>query len=114
MQLKDLKKKIDGILAGGSAMDPYSAAHLTECQLRITKALDAIYIYNQPQAGGGGMGPIIFGNVIPGSVNGPAVQATAAPQLVSGDAAAQAPSATVQPALEQAVPKIGEGEPKPQ
>jgi hypothetical protein len=65
-------------------MDPYSAAHLTESQLRITKALDAIYIYNQPQAGGGGFGPIIFGNVAPG-----------------------------QPAIEPASPKIVEGEPQP-
>jgi hypothetical protein len=84
MQLKELKKKIDAILAGGSPMDPYSAAHLTESQLRITKALDAIYIYNQPQAGGGGLGPIIFGNVAPG-----------------------------QPAIEPASPKIVEGEPQP-
>jgi hypothetical protein len=84
MQLKELKKKIDAILAGGSPMDPYSAAHLTECQLRITKALDAIYIYNQPQAGGAGRGPIIFGNVPAG-----------------------------QPAIEPASPKIVEGEPQP-
>ena len=27
-------------------LDPYSAAHLTEAQLRIEKALDAQYIYN--------------------------------------------------------------------
>lgn len=113
MQLKDLKKKLDALLAGGSAMDPYSAAHLTECQLRITKALDAIYVYNQPQAGGGGSGPIIFGNVIPGAVNGPAFQATDAPKAYPSEAVPQVP-APAQPALEPSAPKIFEGEPKPQ
>jgi hypothetical protein len=97
MQLKEVKKKVDAVLAGGTPMDPYSAAHLTECQLRVTKALDAIYIYNAPQAGGGGMGPIIFGNVVPGAQNAPAVQAIEAP--------AQVP-------VDQAPAKIVEGEPK--
>jgi hypothetical protein len=97
MQLKEVKKKVDAVLAGGTPMDPYSAAHLTECQLRVTKALDAIYIYNPPQAGGGGMGPIIFGNVVPGALNAPAVQATEAPVEVPVDSA---------PA------KLVEGEPK--
>ncbi len=78
-------------------MDPYSAAHLTECQLRVTKALDAIYIYNAPQAGGGGMGPIIFGNVVPGTASAPAVQSTEAP---------------VQIPVEQAPAKGVEGESK--
>jgi hypothetical protein len=93
MQLKELKKKVDAVLAGGTAMDPYSAAHLTECQLRITKALDAIYIYNQPQAGGGGMGPIIFGNVVPGATNQVAAPAASVPS--------------------DSTPKIVEGEPAP-
>jgi hypothetical protein len=100
MQIKELKKKIDAVLAGGSAMDPYSAAHLTECQLRITKALDAIYIYNQPQAGGGRSGPMIFGNLVPGAAIAPAAVLEVAP-------AAPATS-------QQEVPKILEGEPKPQ
>ncbi|MFM7926350.1 MAG: zinc-dependent metalloprotease, partial [Pirellula sp.] len=29
MQLKEVKKKVDAVLAGGTPMDPYSAAHLT-------------------------------------------------------------------------------------
>ncbi|MEK0426344.1 MAG: hypothetical protein RJB11_2435, partial [Planctomycetota bacterium] len=56
-----------------------------------------IYIYNAPQAGGGGMGPIIFGNVVPGAVAAPAVQSSEAP--------AQAP-------VEQTAPKITPDEAK--
>lgn len=61
MQLKEVKRKIDTAL-GGPGLDPYSIAHLTECQTRISKAVDAIYIYNQPElsAGGGGGGFMIF------------------------------------------------------
>jgi hypothetical protein len=61
MQLKEVKRKIDTAL-GGPGLDPYSIAHLTECQTRIAKAVDAIYIYNQPElsGGGGGGGFMIF------------------------------------------------------
>ena len=34
--------------------DPYSAAHLSEASVRIEKALDADYIYNTSDIGGGG------------------------------------------------------------
>jgi len=61
MQLKEVKGKIDTTLAVGGGLDPYSQAHLGECQLRITKALDGIYIYNQPRASGGGSQIIILG-----------------------------------------------------
>ncbi len=53
MQLKEIKGKLDTALAIGGGLDPYSQAHLAECQQRITKALDAIYVYNQPQMSGG-------------------------------------------------------------
>jgi hypothetical protein len=58
-QLKEVKGKIDTALAVGGGLDPYSQAHLSESQLRISKAVDAIYVYNQPSAGAG-MGPSIL------------------------------------------------------
>jgi hypothetical protein len=61
MQLKDVKRRIDAALEGKAGLDPYSVAHLTECQLRISKAVDAIYIYNQPESGGGGSQVLVFG-----------------------------------------------------
>jgi hypothetical protein len=61
MQLKEVKGKIDTALAIGGGLDPYSQAHLGECQVRITKAIDAIYVYNQPQSFGGGSQFIILG-----------------------------------------------------
>jgi len=67
MKLKELKQKIDGALANPAGLDAYSIAHLTECQLRITKAMDAIYIYNQP-SGGGAPPLMIFGQPTPGAV----------------------------------------------
>ncbi len=61
VQLKDIKRRIDAALEGKAGLDPYSVAHLTESQLRIAKALDAIYVYNQSSAVGGGSQVIIFG-----------------------------------------------------
>ena len=44
-------------------LDPYSAAHLTEAQEQITKALDAQYIYNANKIGGSrGATRILIGN----------------------------------------------------
>lgn len=60
-QLKEVKGKIDTTLAAGSKLDPYSQAHLGECQLRINKAIDAIYVYNQPEAGRGNQQFIVLG-----------------------------------------------------
>jgi hypothetical protein len=45
-----------------SGLDMYSYAHLSEARERIEKALDAIYIYNTDQIGGGGGFTIMFGN----------------------------------------------------
>jgi hypothetical protein len=48
MHLRDIKKKVDGVLGnGGSArLDDYTRAHLEEASVRIDKALDAHYIAN--------------------------------------------------------------------
>jgi hypothetical protein len=59
-QLKEVKGKIDTVMAVGGGLDPYSQAHLGECQQRISKAIDAIYVYNQPSLGGGGAPQIIM------------------------------------------------------
>jgi hypothetical protein len=48
-RLRDLKDRIARALEQKGLLDAYSAAHLSEAQLRIAKALDAQYIY---EAGG--------------------------------------------------------------
>ncbi|MBL6845264.1 MAG: zinc-dependent metalloprotease, partial [Verrucomicrobiae bacterium] len=54
-QLRKLRDKIDGSLKDSDLNpDPYSAAHLSEASVRIEKALDADYIYNTSDIGGGG------------------------------------------------------------
>jgi len=45
LKLRELKGRIDRGLNNGG-LDPYTKAHLTECSVRIGKALDAGYIYN--------------------------------------------------------------------
>lgn len=63
MQLRKLNEKIGAAVANPQGVDTYTMAHLTETQQRITKALDASYIYNVAAPGiGGGRGPIIIGN----------------------------------------------------
>jgi hypothetical protein len=48
MQLTDLKEKIATTLKDSAdSLDPYTKAHLREAEQRISKALDADYIYNQ-------------------------------------------------------------------
>jgi hypothetical protein len=73
-QLKEVKGKIDTVLAAGAGLDPYSQAHLGECTQRITKALDAIYIYNQPSTGGGSPPPFIMLGKEKGIVEVPVAQ----------------------------------------
>ncbi len=64
MHLRDIKKKVDGILGNGGSgrIDDYTRAHLEEASTRIAKALDASYIVNMvesaPSINFGG----IFGN----------------------------------------------------
>ena len=45
---------------GGSRLDPYTLAHLSEASIRIGKALDAQYIYNAADIGGGSGLPFFF------------------------------------------------------
>ena len=61
-KLRELKRKIDKTLNRSAArLDPYSVAHLSEASVRIEKALDAQYIYNAADMGGGGFGfPFFF------------------------------------------------------
>lgn len=56
MKLREITGKIGALFArsdGGAKLDPYSRAHLTETKLRVEKALDAQYIYNADDLGGG-------------------------------------------------------------
>lgn len=53
MQLKELKRKVDSTLETKTGMDTYTIAHLGEIQQRISKAVDAIYVYNMPGNLGG-------------------------------------------------------------
>ena len=55
VKLREIKGKIGFTLENKANIDPYSAAHLSEAQVRIDKALDAQYIYNVNQMGGGRM-----------------------------------------------------------
>ncbi|MFN5944170.1 MAG: zinc-dependent metalloprotease [Phycisphaerae bacterium] len=68
-ELRQLVDKITGIIGkdgkDSSGLDPYSYAHLSEAKIRIEKALDAQYIYNADQIGGGGFGDIFFGRPTP-------------------------------------------------
>ncbi|HVZ94676.1 MAG TPA: zinc-dependent metalloprotease [Phycisphaerales bacterium] len=46
-RLRELDKKIGTVIdSGGSKLDPYTASHLADAKLRISKFLDAQYIYN--------------------------------------------------------------------
>jgi hypothetical protein len=60
-KLRELSGKIDKITKNASKLDAYSLAHLSEAKVRIDKALDAQYIYNTDQIGGGGMPFMMFG-----------------------------------------------------
>lgn len=63
-KLRELKGKIDRIIGDGKSkpndLDSYTYAHLTESRARIERALEAVYVYNAGQLGGGMT--IIFGN----------------------------------------------------
>ena len=59
MELRKINDKIQQTLKNSdSRLDPYTVAHLTEAEHRITKALDANYTYNS--GGGGGFGGFRF------------------------------------------------------
>lgn len=59
-RLRKLQGKIEKVLATPGNLDEYSLAHLDEAKTRIAKALDADYIYNASDVGGGGSGGFIF------------------------------------------------------
>ncbi|GAB5407201.1 MAG: zinc-dependent metalloprotease [Aureliella sp.] len=62
MEITELKAAIDELLeSSGDSLDPYSKAHLAEATQRITKALDADYVYNQSSSGGS-LPFLLFGN----------------------------------------------------
>jgi hypothetical protein len=62
-ELRRINTRLNRILGenGNDRLDPYSAAHLAEARTRITKALDASYIYNASSMGGGFPGMFMFG-----------------------------------------------------
>ena len=57
--LRSIQKKIEGMNLDST--DPYTKAHLDEAATRITKALDAQYIYNTDKIGSAGGGFVLFG-----------------------------------------------------
>ncbi len=67
MKLRELNKKVgDTLKDQGGELDPYTRAHLEDVQTRITKALEAQYIYNAKDiAGSSGGFSFILGQ--PGS-----------------------------------------------
>lgn len=71
-KLRSLRDKMASILdakSTASSLDPYTVAHLSEARIRIDKALDAQYIYNSDQLGGGGFHSGFFFNQPPQSQN---------------------------------------------
>jgi hypothetical protein len=60
-QLRELQAKLEDRVKSASKMDPYTAAHFGECAVRIDKALDAAYIYNASDIGGGVISLPLFG-----------------------------------------------------
>lgn len=57
-KLRELKGKITDVVgkSGQGSLDPYTLAHLTDAETRITRALEAQYIYNADKIGAGWMG----------------------------------------------------------
>lgn len=60
-QLRKLHGTLDKVLENDGKLDPYTMAHFSEAHLRIEKALDAQFIYNTDDMGGGGGFTIFFG-----------------------------------------------------
>jgi hypothetical protein len=67
MKLREIRDKIKGVVEGSrkDRIDEYTKAHLSEAALRIDKVLDATYIYNTDQIGGGGFPFFFFGQPTP-------------------------------------------------
>lgn len=60
-QLRDLHGRIEKRMGNAGQLDSYTSAHLGEIAVRIEKALDAAYIYNTDDIGGGGFPMFLFG-----------------------------------------------------
>jgi hypothetical protein len=58
--LRELNKKLEAALKDADRLDPYTKAHVSEANVRITKALDAQYVYNTDDLGGGAPMPMFF------------------------------------------------------
>jgi hypothetical protein len=63
-KLRELQKRIDSAKES-SGLDPYTKAHLGEASIRIGKALEAQFIYNQPTMGFGRMFGMMMGQPTP-------------------------------------------------
>lgn len=62
-KLRGMQDRITTLLdKNASRLDPYTLAHLQESQMRIKQVLDAQYIYNTDQFGGGGGIILLMGN----------------------------------------------------
>lgn len=59
-RLRKIHDKIEQIMKTPGNLDEYSLAHLEEAKTRIAKALDADYIYNASDVGGGGGGYLLM------------------------------------------------------
>ena len=61
--LRDVKGKMSGLLegAGAAKLDPYTSTHLSEQVAKIDRFLNAQYIYNTDDIGGGGQMILLFG-----------------------------------------------------
>ena len=58
-RLRKIHDKVEKVLKTPGNLDEYSLAHLSEAKTRISKALDADYIYNTDALGGGG-GSVLY------------------------------------------------------
>ncbi|MFO1065938.1 MAG: zinc-dependent metalloprotease [Pirellulales bacterium] len=72
-ELRKIKERIDeAVKKSGKSLDPYSEAHLSESSNQITRALDAIYVYNQSSGGGAIDLSALFGETVGGNSEGQA------------------------------------------
>jgi hypothetical protein len=61
MHLRDLQGKVESLAKNASKVDPYTRAHLQDVESRISQALDAQYIANQPDLSSLALPMILFG-----------------------------------------------------
>lgn len=60
-ELREIRSKVGKVIEGnGSRVDPYTMAHLNDLASRIDRALDAQFIYNADDIGGGALLPFLF------------------------------------------------------